>query len=311
MVFRLGAPVAPLTEQASRAAGQVAAVVLLAVVLVLVLVDRRATRAARSLNEVSRFLARIATDRDAGSRVGLPAVAELARVTSAANRLRGKVEDHVAQTTRERDELAQLMDQVADGLMALTGDARILRINPAAKQLLGLAEVPPFAPVGAVVRDPLLRDLLEASVVRRESRQELAVGDREMEVRTKRGIDGGSVVLMVDITEIRRLEAVRSDFVANASHELKTPLTVIRGSAETILDEGLPGHLRRRFLRSIERNTVRLQRLVDDLLDLSRYESGGWRPERDPVSVSAVAFSAWDEHAREASKKGGQVPGEG
>ena len=61
------------------------------------------------------------------------------------------------------------MDEVGEGLMALTNDARILRINPAARGLLGLSEVLPFAPVGSVVRDPELRDLLEASVVRPEA----------------------------------------------------------------------------------------------------------------------------------------------
>ena len=201
----------------------------------------------------------------------------------------------MARVTRERDELAQLMDEVGEGLMALTDDARVLRINPAARQLLGLAQVVPFSPVGSIVRDPVLRDLLELSVVRPEARMEVRVGDRELEVRTKRGTEGGAVVLLVDITEIRRLEAVRSDFVANASHELKTPLTVIRAAAETVLDEELAPDLRAQFLRSIENNTVRLQRLVDDLLDLSRYESGAWQPEREPLDVAAVAWSAWDD----------------
>ena len=188
--------------------------------------------------------------------------------------------------------------------MALTSDARILRINPAARELLGLSEVPPFAPVGSIVREPVLRDLLEESVVRPEGRLEVKVGGRELEVRTKMGTGGGSVVLLVDVTEMRRLEAVRSDFVANASHELKTPLTVIRAAAETIMDEGLPPDLRQKFLEAIEGNTVRLQRLVDDLLDLSRYESGAWNPERERLAVGRVAWSAWEEQEAGAALRG-------
>ena len=88
---------------------------------------------------------------------------------------------------------------------------------------------------------------------------------------------------------------MRTDFVANASHELKTPLTVIRAAAETVLDAELPTDLRSQFLRSIEGNTVRLQRLVDDLLDLSRYESGAWRPGREPLFVHEVAGEVWEE----------------
>ena len=281
VVIRFGAPVEPMAEAASRIGRQAAVAVLAAGFVALFVMHRATGRATGPLEDVRRVLARLSTGQPAGPRIKLPPVVELARVVSATNRVRGELEEQVARVSRERDELAQLMDEVGEGLMALTNDARILRINPAARALLGLVEVVPFSPVGLVVRDPVLRDLLEASVIRAETRLEVSVGDRELEVRTKRGTEGGSVVLLVDITEIRRLEAVRADFVANASHELKTPLTVIRAAAETVLDEGLPADLRLRFLRSIEGNAVRLQRLVDDLLDLSRYESGAWRSERE------------------------------
>ncbi len=304
VVIRFGDPAAPIREAAARVAHVSGAGVLVSGLVVLILAHRALGSASRSLAGVRRLLARLAAGHPPGPRVRLPGITELARLTSAANRVRAEVEEQVARVSRERDELAHLMDEVGEGLMALTADARILRINPAARELLGLAEVLPFAPVGSVVRDPVLRDLLEASVIRPEGRLEARVGDRELEVRTKMGTEGGSVVLLVDITELRRLEAVRSDFVANASHELKTPLTVIRGAAETVLDEGLPPDLRDRFLRSIEANTVRLQRLVDDLLDLSRYESGAWRPARKRFSVEAVAWSAWEGLEAKAVRRG-------
>lgn len=305
IVIRFGAPVAPIREAAARAAVWVALGVTVAGLVMLVLLHRFVGAGATSVDDTRLLLQRLGAGQFSGPRVKLSRIAELARLASAANRVRGEMEEQVNRVTRERDELAQLMDEVAEGLIALTDDARILRINPAAMQLLGLADVLPFSPIGAVVRDPELRDVLESSVVRPEARLELAVGDRELEVRTRRGTEGGSVVLLVDITEIRRLEAVRSDFVANASHELKTPLTVVRAAAETVLDEGLPGGLRQQFLRSIESNTVRLQRLVDDLLDLSRYESGAWRPDRQPFSAGRVAWSAWEE--LESKRAGGDV----
>lgn len=295
VVLRFGAPAEPIRDAASRVARWIALAVLAGGGVGLLVLDRGAGRMVNVLHDIRRFLARLGDSHPAGARVKLPKVIELARVASAANRVRGELDEQVARVTRERDELAQLMDEVGEGLMALTNDARVLRINPAARQLLGLTDVIPFSPVGSIVRDPVLRDLLEASVIRPEGRLEVSVGDRELEVRTKRGTEGGAVVLLVDITEIRRLEAVRSDFVANASHELKTPLTVIRAAAETVLDEDLPPDLRGQFLRSIEGNTVRLQRLVDDLLDLSRYESGAWRPGRESFSVEQVAWAAWEE----------------
>lgn len=98
---------------------------------------------------------------------------------------------------------------------------------------------------------------------------------------------------MLDISEIRRLEQVRRDFVANASHELKTPLTSIRGYAETLLDDDPPEKLKLEFLTSIRKNTLRLEHLVEDLLDLSKLESGGWTGRRESVDTKEVAQEAW------------------
>ena len=312
-VIRLGDPVAPIAAAARRTAHTVAAVVLAVGGAAVLLLHRLLGSGTRFLGEVAGLLQRLAAGRPPGPRLRLPGVTDFARLASAANRVRSELEEQVARVSRERDELAHLMDEVGEGLMALTDDARILRINPAARALLGLNEVVPFAPVGSVVRDPVLRDLLEASVVRDGGRLEVAVGERELEVRTRMGAKGGAVVLLVDITELRRLEAVRADFVANASHELKTPLTVIRAAAETVQEGELPPDLREKFLASIEDNTVRLQRLVDDLLDLSRYESGAWRPEAKPFPLEVVAWSAWEEHEARAAARGVafEVTGEG
>jgi signal transduction histidine kinase len=97
---------------------------------------------------------------------------------------------------------------------------------------------------------------------------------------------------------------VRRDFVANASHELKTPLTAIRGYSETLLDPELPVELRRQFTLTVQANAKRLQHIVDDLLDLSRIESGGWRAEPEPVAVDQVARAAWANFAAAAEEKG-------
>ena len=304
VAIRFGAPADPVAEAASRAARNAALAVLAAGSVVLVVLYRLLGRVAGSLNAVSGLLSRIAAGRPAGPRAPLSSVAELARTASAANRARTELDAQSVRATQERDELAGLVDRVAEGLMALTADGRILRINPAAKELLGVADVPRLAPVGSVVRDPVLRDLLEASADHAEGRLEIDLGGSKLDVRTTQGTDGGAVAVLVDVTELRRLEEVRSDFVANASHELKTPLTVIRVAAETVLDEDVPSELRGQFLRSIERNTVRLQRMVDDLLDLSRYESGAWLPDQTPVSIGEVAWSAWEEMEERAEAAG-------
>jgi signal transduction histidine kinase len=94
--------------------------------------------------------------------------------------------------------------------------------------------------------------------------------------------------LAVLSTRLEQLESVRRDFVANVSHELKTPLTVVGGFAETIADSDLSAETRKEFAGMILSNTRRMQRIVDDLLDLSRIESGGWIPKPEDVDVGEV-----------------------
>ncbi len=100
----------------------------------------------------------------------------------------------------------------------------------------------------------------------------------------------GAIVVMRDITDVRRLDAVRRDFVANASHELRTPLTAIRGFAETLRDGALDDrNIAERFITNIHDNAIRLSRIVDDLLELSRSESPEVHFELEPIDVEAIA----------------------
>jgi two-component system, OmpR family, phosphate regulon sensor histidine kinase PhoR len=102
-------------------------------------------------------------------------------------------------------------------------------------------------------------------------------------------VGGGAVLALLDLSARRRLESVRREFVANASHELKTPLTVVSGFAETLLDPDIGVEDRRRFAGMIRTSARRMQHIVDDLLDLSRYESGSWVPNPEPLDVRAIA----------------------
>jgi signal transduction histidine kinase len=112
------------------------------------------------------------------------------------------------------------------------------------------------------------------------------------------------VIAIMDLTTRRRLETIRRDFVANVSHELKTPLTVIGGFAETLRDVDLSPSDRERFLTTIESNTRRMQRIVDDLLDLSRYESGGWVPNVISNDLGTVVSDAFTSVHHAAEQKG-------
>lgn len=197
---------------------------------------------------------------------------------------------------RERDQLGALVGAVGEGILQLDGGGRVVRANPSARLLLALPEAPEGAAFSTLVRHGELRRVLQTALEGTSvGPAELTVGDRRLLVVAQRLGEGGegTVVVLVDTTELRRLESVRRDFVANASHELKTPLTSIRGYAETLFADDPPAELRRQFLATIRDNAERLQRIVDDLLDLSRLESGAWVADLHEVDLEEAVRDVW------------------
>jgi two-component system phosphate regulon sensor histidine kinase PhoR len=118
---------------------------------------------------------------------------------------------------------------------------------------------------------------------------------------------GGAVVIVHDVTERRRLDQVRKEFVTNVSHELKTPVTAIRGLAETLLEEDLEPDEQKRFLGLIDREARRLEQLVKDLLDLSRLESHSVSLHRVVVDLAAMAGEVVQDFAYVAEKSGSHL----
>ena len=206
---------------------------------------------------------------------------------------------------REREETATLIEAMADGVLGADPRGRIVTMNAAARRLLGYAPdaaLPPLRELfhGKAARD-LVRDVLEGQDVQQ---RELELDGRTLLVTGRPLPDGRSLLVLRDVTALRRLETVRRDFVANVSHELKTPLTSIAGYAETLATEAATGTQMWQFAVTIENNARRMQRLVDGLLDLSRIESGSWRPEPQAVEFEPAARDAWSVVAARAAVKG-------
>ena len=304
LVLRIAEPLAGIEDAVSRTRRVVVLAGLGGVILALIvayLLSRALAQPLVILADRARGLAAGDFSRRAPRNVR---VAELDELGAAFNRLTDELKARLSELVRERDEMQALIDAMAEGVIALTEDARILRTNRAARALLHLPQTSSFAPVGAMVRHPELRDLLEGSVVQPFRAREVGLGDRYLIVSARLLDQGGSVVTFLDVSEMRRLEQVRRDFVANASHELKTPLTTIRGFAETLLEDDPPDSLRKEFLTSIRDNTLRLQRMVEDLLDLSRLESGAWSAHREEVEVSELVEEVWGDLRERAQEAG-------
>jgi two-component system phosphate regulon sensor histidine kinase PhoR len=205
--------------------------------------------------------------------------------------LRSKID----QLNLERDQLSALLSSGTEGLLQINHAGRIVYVNAAAVDLLRLPANARAQPIDTMIRNADLRELLlSAATGKPEEPTELTVDDRQLFVICRPlPEDAGAVAAIIDLTEVRRLEVVRRDFVANVSHELKTPLTSIRGYAETLMADDLPDEMRRQFLDVIQQNAVRIHRIVDDLLDLSRLQSGGWRPDIHDVEVTGLVTDVW------------------
>ena len=237
--------------------------------------------------------ARQFSEGDYSVRVPDAKVTELQDVADAFNALTAELQSRFTELGHEREEAQTLIDCMAEGVIALSEDARVVRMNRSARALLELPDIPDLSPISSVIGDNKLRSIMEDSVIRPGNSDEVEVNGRHLLVSSRALDPGGAVTTFLDISEIRRLEQVRRDFVANASHELKTPLTSIRGYAETLLDDDLPEKLTLEFLTSIRKNSLRLEHLVEDLLDLSKLESGGWTGRRESVDTKEVAEEAW------------------
>jgi len=185
--------------------------------------------------------------------------------------------------------LEQLTESLNEGVVGVDAARRVVQINETGRRLLALRDPLPFS-ADLIPRDRALRDALDAAFDGRTTDEsETTILGRTVAVTARPLASGGAVLALLDLTRLRRLEAVRRDFVANVSHELRTPLTVVSGFAETLAHDDPPGERRRHFAERILASTRRMQRLVDDLLDLSRIESGGWVPNPQPVDLAAVA----------------------
>jgi len=267
--------------QSALIPGSVATVIALALSTLLA---RSVTRDIGDLRDVARSLAQ----GDLSARPPLTAPGELGELATAVHRLAEHLGSRIGALKAEDALLAALIESLDEGVVALDGRRQVVRINAAARTILGVSRALPF-PVDALPRIPELQRALDSAFRGSAAEPDEAVVGQSIVSLTARPLAmGGVVIAIFDLTRIRKLESVRRDFVANVSHELRTPLTVISGFSETLADDDLPAEMRKQFANTIHAHTERMQRIVDDLLDLSRLESGRWEPAVSDVDTAQV-----------------------
>ena len=227
-------------------------------------------------------------------------VAELAR---AFDGMASHLSERLESLTAERNKLEAILAGMVEGVIAVNREERILHINGVAAGLLGVSALKSVGkPIWEVTRIPALTEgvndcLSRRSVVNMEIRQTTIAGERIIELYGSPlpggGTMAGAVIVLHDVTELRRLETLRRDFVANVSHELKTPLTAIRGLVETLEDDReMSEPTRTRFLAKIRKQTESLSAQVADLLSLSRLEASLQQPDDERFDLREAAQEA-------------------
>ncbi|PLX95986.1 MAG: PAS domain-containing sensor histidine kinase [Desulfuromonas sp.] len=221
---------------------------------------------------------------------------ELQALAATMNQMAGQLDDRIKMVVQQRNEQNTMLASMVEGVLAVDHDQSIVRLNRAAGELLGidpeLAQGRPFAEVSR--RAELQRfvdhvmasdEPIETDLVLRQAQAERFLQAHGTTLADDKGDRSGALIVLHDVTRLRRLEQVRRDFVANASHELKTPVTAIKGYSETLLDSGISEEDRARFLGVIVRQADRLQAIIDDLLVLSRLDGN---TEGKPLPLEEV-----------------------
>jgi signal transduction histidine kinase len=278
------------------------AIALVAALLIATAIARRVTRPVVELRDVARAVA----SGDLSRRPKLAAGGEVGELGSAVRDMADQLSGRLVALEEEEGLLVAALESLHEGVVAVDARRQVIRLNESARGILGVRDATPFSAT-RLPHDTELHGALESALAGVPAvPAETVLGTRTVAVTARPLGGGGALLALLDLTERRRLEAVRRDFVANVSHELRTPLTVIGGFAETLVTDDVPPPQRAQFAEAIRSNAERMRSIVDDLLDLSRIESGGWRPMPEVVSVAALAGEVLeaarrDDHSREVS----------
>jgi two-component system phosphate regulon sensor histidine kinase PhoR len=237
---------------------------------------------------------------------------DLTEVATTLNSALDKLQLRLAEGAQDRVRTDAILTAMEDGVLAVDDHGTVLLANDTLRRSLDLND-----PVGRhyveVIRQREVGEVLE-TVLKRRERKAIEVSIRHLRrvfaltavpFPGAEGSAPGAVLSFHDITERRRLEQVRRDFVANASHELRTPLTSIRGFVEALEDGAVSdAKTAQRFLGKIHLHSDRMASLVEDLLELSRLESGEGAPRWEEVSPAEVAEDVVASFAGLADRKG-------
>jgi len=307
-VVRVAVPLA----QVDQAVANLHMLLLSASALALFIAGLVSTLATRRISQTLRQLAHTAgrmVEGKLAERTRTPGHDEIATLGKSLDHLAENLSMTLAQLKAERDLLGGILGGMQEGVLVLDREAHVIHANPALRAMLLLGIDCIGKPLLEVIRNADLVEILwraRDSASAESGEVELAgIKPRRLmvHVSTLQGEPGDLLVVLVDVTQLRQLESIRKDFVANASHELRTPVASMRSAAETLRGAMDDPEAAQGFLEIIERNAGRLHQLVEDLLDLSRIESREFRLQLEDVDLCAFAEQMAKSYRRMAQEK--------
>lgn len=246
------------------------------------------------IDEMRKSACRIAAG-ELDHRIPSPNTEELSELSTSLNRMAGQLKRRLHEITQERNEREAILSSMSEGVIAIDSEARIISVNNAAATLLKLDGIVEGRLFHEAVRNSDLQDFVTTLLAGPSPTVKEAEIEFNSEIRRILQVKGGNLkdssgsrlgalIVVNDISRLRQLEDVRRDFVANVSHEIKTPVTAIKGSAETLLDGAMADpEAAARFLKIIAKHAERLNSLVEDILSLASVEAAD-APERMEMS---------------------------
>ncbi|MDR2551348.1 MAG: PAS domain-containing protein [Desulfobulbus sp.] len=296
--LRLALAVTPVEDMLALLHKKMAGIALAVAGLAGLLSLYSARRISRPLEEMKRGAEQLTTGRiDQLVKIdGGRMSAEMAGLAASLNQMAEQINRRIRIIIQQRNELEAVFSSMADSVVAIDADRKIIRMNQAAAALFGLpADAVKGKAVEGVIRNAYLLETIEMTLAHnlpQEQKVTLFNGAdpvmlqvHAVPLRDEDNRSMGVLLVMNDLTKLNRLETVRQDFVANVSHELKTPITTIKGYVETLLDGALgDADHARRFLAIVNRQANRLDAIVDDLLTLSRIED---RENKEEIALES------------------------
>jgi len=265
------------------------------------LVLRAVTRPLQSMTRTAERLAR--GDYDVAPPVeAMAAGGELAVLATSLTHLAGELKTRIGELTRQRDLLRGVVGTLVEGVIVIDSSGETVLVNGAAEPLVGAGDAP-LPPALTALIDAALADARDRGYrppTGRGPTEGPLPHDAEIELRGRAVRasslplpSGGAIVVLYDVTRLRALEDQSREFLASAAHELRTPVTAISGSAETLLSGAADPETAREFLDVIHRNAQRIGRLVSDLLVLEGLGARATAVEdRDTIALLPVVTDA-------------------